>query len=110
MGGTMFAKISHAYDLLKEDESRHSYDLSQKHNQKGYDPNGPTYSSSSRATPTTNTPSTTTRRTTTTHHRTPMTTTTYRTSTIPTTKTYHNNKSYNSNTDAYNGGKIDDTI
>merc|ERR1712194_793126 len=105
MGGTMFAKISHAYDLLKEDESRHSYDLSQKHNQKGYDPNGPTYSSSSRATPTT-TPSTTTR-TTTTHHRTPMTTTTTHRSTIPTTKTYHNNKSYNINTDAYNGGKID---
>jgi len=108
--GTMFAKISHAYDLLKEDESRHSYDLSQKHNQKGYDPNGPTYSSSSPRATSTTIPSTTTRRITTTHHRTPMTTTKYRTSTIPTTKTYTNNKSYNSNTDAYTGGEIDDTI
>lgn len=109
---TKFAKISHAYDILKDDESRHSYDLSQQHNQKGYDPNGPTYSSSSssRATPTT-TPSTTTTttRTTTTRRRTPMTTSTRRT-TIPTRKTYTNAKRFNGNTDAYNGGELDDTI
>jgi len=108
---TLFAKISHAYDILKDDESRQSYDLSQKH-QQGYDPNGPTYSSSSpRATPTSTTtrPSTNTTRTTTTHHRTPMTTTTYRTK--PTTKTYspNNNTNYNS-TGTYNGGEVDDNI
>jgi len=51
--GTMFAKITHAYDILINDDSRLSYDLSQKAYyknsklQKGYDPNGPRYSSSS---------------------------------------------------------------
>jgi len=111
--GTLFAKISHAYDILQDDESRHSYDLSQKHNQKGYDPNGPTYSSSSppRATPTTTRPSsttTTTRTSTTHHHRTPMTTTTRRT-TIPTRNMYHNNTNYNS-TDTYDVGESDENI
>lgn len=39
-----FAKISHAYEILRGEESRRSYDLSQLHcDQQGYDPNGPTY-------------------------------------------------------------------
>jgi len=39
-----FAKISHAYEILRDEESRKSYDLSQLHcDQQGYDPNGPTY-------------------------------------------------------------------
>lgn len=43
-----FAKISHAYEVLREEESRRSYDLSQIHSsQKGYDPNGKTYFDSS---------------------------------------------------------------
>ena len=52
----IFAKISHAYEILKDEDTRKSYSLSQLHNdQKGYDPNGPTYydsSSSSTTTPT----------------------------------------------------------
>lgn len=39
-----FAKINHAYEVLREEETRRSYDLSQLHSkQQGYDPNGPTY-------------------------------------------------------------------
>mmetsp|Transcript_9581 Transcript_9581/g.28607 ORF Transcript_9581/g.28607 Transcript_9581/m.28607 type:complete len:376 (+) Transcript_9581:149-1276(+) len=39
-----FAKINHAYEVLQDEKSRRSYDLSQLHSkQRGYDPNGPTY-------------------------------------------------------------------
>ena len=39
-----FSKINHAYEVLRDEESRRSYDLSQLHSkQQGYDPNGPTY-------------------------------------------------------------------
>jgi len=39
-----FAKISHAYEILRDEEYRRSYDLSQLHcDQQGYDPNGLTY-------------------------------------------------------------------
>lgn len=38
-----FAKINHAYEVLRDDESRRSYDLSQLHSKQGYDPNGPRY-------------------------------------------------------------------
>jgi curved DNA-binding protein CbpA len=45
----MFAKISHAYEIIKDEDTRKSYNLSQLHNdQKGYDPNGPAYYDSSR--------------------------------------------------------------
>lgn len=44
---TIFAKISNAYEILSNEEQRTSYDLSQKyHPGSGYDPNGPTYSTS----------------------------------------------------------------
>jgi curved DNA-binding protein CbpA len=49
----MFAKISHAYEIIKDEDTRKSYNLSQLHNdQKGYDPNGPAYYDSSSTTPT----------------------------------------------------------
>mmetsp|Transcript_8313 Transcript_8313/g.16449 ORF Transcript_8313/g.16449 Transcript_8313/m.16449 type:complete len:381 (+) Transcript_8313:79-1221(+) len=39
-----FSKINHAYEVLRDEESRRSYDLCQLHSkQQGYDPNGPTY-------------------------------------------------------------------